>query len=344
MPKNLFSKKSTTALAATIVLLSTTMALAVPEGLPGAGARELHQSRISRAEAAVMVQKARGMQLKMTAENARQMHEMADLLEDKGNSKAAREICEMLVKSKFVQASDYCLLASIYVTKFGDDQLSKIARDYLAKAIKLDPKYGKAYALLAEIASQEGDLDKAIIYADKAMTCPHPTVLAYQIKAGALGNQKKYKEALVVVDQAIAMADYKPELHRNRGAILENLNRYEDALKSYRQANALNPTDWTYFQVVRVLQKLNKNAEALATLNQMSEHNPRDADIYRARAILKTKTGDTRGAVQDYDKAIELEPTAKTYKERAALHLKMGNVNLQRRDLADAEKLTQSPF
>jgi tetratricopeptide (TPR) repeat protein len=301
-------------------------------------------ARATRAQARQAVQKARAEQDRLTETSARQLHQVASGLADQDFSAEAREIGEILIKSRFATAQDYCLLATIYVTKFGDDQLSKIARGYLDKALKLDPKYGKAWALLAEIASQDGDLKQAIIYADKAIACPKPTVLAYQVKASALGNQKNYKEALINVDQAIKMAGYKPELHRNRGAILENLNRYNDAVVSYRQAIALNPTDWTYFQLVRCLQKLNKFDEAIATLNKMAEHNPRDSEIFRTRATLKVKKADVSGAIADYDKAIELEPTAKTYKDRAALHFKMGNTQLQKRDLAEAERLIQSPF
>jgi len=46
------------------------------------------------------------------------------------------------------------------------------------------------------------------------------------------------------------------------------------------------------------------------------------------------------GAIKDLDKTIELEPTAKIYRQRAQLHTLIGQKDRAARDLAEADKIS----
>jgi tetratricopeptide (TPR) repeat protein len=93
-----------------------------------------------------------------------------------------------------------------------------------------------------------------------------------------------------------------------------------------------------------MLEVLNKLPEALIEINKVIARNPRDGEAYRARAQLKVKNKDLAGAIRDYDTTIELEPTAKTLRDRANLHLQMGHKDLYKRDLEAAKKIMDSQF
>ncbi|WP_414530944.1 tetratricopeptide repeat protein, partial [Nodularia chucula] len=54
-----------------------------------------------------------------------------------------------------------------------------------------------------------------------------------------LGNLERYEEALKSFDQALTIKDDDPDLWNNRGAALGNLERYEEALHSFDKALAI---------------------------------------------------------------------------------------------------------
>ncbi|MBP9094144.1 hypothetical protein KBI23_24215 [bacterium] len=256
----------------------------------------------------------------------------------------ARTIAQILSKTKYANADCYCVLATTYADVLGDEDPTKPAEKYLMHALKLDPKHSKAFAILADYANQEGRFSDALAYCDKATACPNIDIMVYQCKASALANLNRLPEALAAINRSIEYVHNRAELHRIKGSILENMHRYSEALESFRQADRIEPNEWNNYQIVHVLEIQNKLPEALTEISKVIAHNPKDGEAYRTRAQLKIKSKDLCGALKDYDTTIELEPTAKTLKDRANLHLQMGHKDLYMRDSAAAKKLIDSPF
>ncbi|MFA7335459.1 MAG: tetratricopeptide repeat protein [Candidatus Obscuribacterales bacterium] len=294
--------------------------------------------------ASAAVRKARTLSSRMTAQQFIELLREADKLSYAKFKFEARTIAQILSKTKYVNADCYCVLATTYTDVLGDEDPTKPAEKYLKLALEIDPKYSKAYALLADYANQEGRFSDAVAYCNKATACPVIDPMVYQCKASALANLNRLPEALAAINRGIDCVHNRAELHRIKGSILENMHRHSEALESFRQADRIEPNEWNCYQIVHVLEIQNKLAEAITEISKVIANNPKDGEAYRTRAQLKIKSKDLSGALKDYDTTIELEPTAKTLKDRANLHLQMGHKELYMRDSVAAKKLIDSPF
>lgn len=321
------------------VLISTLYLILL--AVPSANSDNKYQNRKA---ATAAVEKARALGNKMSSQQFTELLGVADRLSDDNFKFEARALNQILCKTKHANALSYCRLASTYTVMLGDEDPTKPAEKYLKMALKLDPKFSPAYCQLAEIANQEGRFSEALKYCDQAIACPNIDVYAYQCKATSLANLSRLPEALATINTSLVYRPNKPELHRTKGSILEGLHRYKEALDSFCKASILEPNEWTSYQIVHMLEVLDKLPEALTEINKVIAHNPRDGEAYRTRAQLNVKNKDLAGAIRDYDTTIELEPTAKTLRDRANLHLQMGHKDLYKRDLDAAKKIMDSQY
>ncbi|CAN5504963.1 hypothetical protein BH11CYA1_BH11CYA1_17360 [soil metagenome] len=282
----------------------------------------------------------------MTAAKARHLEQTAHVLLGNSHAYEAREICQLVCQSKFATAESYSILASTFLTGFGDEGKAQLAKKYLEKALQLDAKSSSAYNILALLANEEGRFDDTIKYANLAIANPPIPIQAYQSKASALANLNRNSEALTVINKAQALDNpaTNPGILWVKGNILENLKSYKEAADCYEKSLKLYDTDWVYFRLVHCLEMQNKIAQAIAVTNKIIIRNSKDGEAYRTRALLKVKSQDLAGAVKDYDACLSLEPTAKTYRDRAQLHLKLGHKELFQRDQGEAQKIESRPF
>lgn len=279
----------------------------------------------------------------LNPQNATQLHLIAAELNRDNYVFESRDICQILCKSKFVTAENYVLLAATYMTVIGDEE-EKAVTYYLDKALSLNPKCSGAYYFKAKLAIQGGRFADALKLADKALAYPNNNSELLALKAEALESLNRPQEALQWLDAAIAKTPSEPSFYRIKGGILENQKRYNEAVANYRKSLKLCSIDWAVFRLAHCLESLNKCDEAINELTKLIAKNPKDGEAFRTRAMLKIKVKDLAGAIKDYDSCIALEPTAKTFKERAQLHLQSGHKDLYKRDLAEAQKLDASPF
>lgn len=306
---------------------------------PGTSIPALAQP-ISPREANKIVMQAKEMASNMTGEKANKMISMASYLNSKNYTYECREVCQMVCNSRFANGDHYALLASTYLSGLGDENKARPARQYLDKALHMSPKSGYVHSVVTLMAMEEGRFEDAIVAADKAMAGTHPVGHIYQLKASALANLGRDKEAVAVIEKApMDVVSKDPAYWRIRGNILENLKRYSDAAECYRKALVLGETDVINFRLVKCLELQNKFAEAISEITKVIAKNPKDGDAYRVRATLKVKNKDLAGAVKDYDSCLALEPTVKSYKDRANLHAQMGHKDQAQKDLNEAKKL-----
>lgn len=309
-------------------------------GIPAASLAKTYTAQTASNE----VIKARLACRNLTAEKATKLRDIAQDLHYDDFIYESRAICQMLAQSKFAQAADYVQMARTYKSFLDDDEKSKPAMQCLKKAMQMDPDFGETYTLLGKMDNEDGRYKEALEMANKAVSCRSPDYSAYDTKATALANLNRHPEALQAIDLSIKYTPDSAESYRIKGSILENMRLYGPAVDAYRKAWQIKHTDWNVFRITRCLDMQNKFAEAIEELSQQIKRNPKDGEAYRERAMLKIKTKDLPGAIKDFDTCIALEPTAKTYRDRAKLHLQMGHKDLSSRDLAEAAKMESSPF
>lgn len=276
----------------------------------------------------------------MTAENAKYLMDMAFQMKAKKQIFECREVCQIVCRSKFASAESYALLANTFLGGLGDEGKGRPVQQYLDKALKLNPKSAYANTVVALVAMEEGRFEDAIKLSDKAMQCPNPLGHSFQLKASALANLGRDREALEVLDKTPpALQVHEPAYYRIRGNVLENLKRYNEAADAYRKALSMGERDLIKFRLVHSLELAGNLPEAIKEIDKVIAHNPKDGEAYRTRAMLKIKSKDLAGAVKDYDQCLIMEPTAKTYRQRAELHKRLGHNDLAAKDLAEAQKI-----
>ena len=293
--------------------------------------------------------RARELRGNMTAKDAKDLYNAANRLYKQGKAPEAREILTIICNTRYVNCNTLCSLADNCIDQLGETDASRPAEKYLNQAVKLDPQCSRAWTTLADLSFKNSDISKALKYSDKSITVSLPKAphhLAYMVRATILAQAKRYDEALDCVNKAEKPAGYRAELYRIKGGILENLKRYDEAAASYRRAvsKTNQNKDWMTFQIVRCLEKQNLNKEAIGELGELIKTNPSDAEAYRVRSSIKVRVNDLNGAISDLSKVIELEPTTKSYFERAKLYERTGRKDLAKKDIQAAEKLKASPF
>ena len=140
---------------------------------------------------------------------------------------------------------------------------------------------GRQYSIqeAAERANQslnEGHLQTAIDIDDLVVAKDPSYVQVYNNRGGALHTLKRYEDALVSFEQAIAIRSDYALLHYNRGHVLQALKRYDDALASYDKAIILNPDYAAAYQTKGVMLMNNgRMAEAENMFRKAFELNPK---------------------------------------------------------------------
>ena len=144
---------------------------------------------------------------------------------------------------------------------------------------------------------------------DKAIALKPDYPEAYSNRGLVLQELRRLDEALASYDKAIALKPDYPEAYSNRGLVLQELRRLDEALASYDKAIALKP-DYpeAYSNRGNVLQELRRLDEALASHDRAIALKPDYAQAYSNRGLVLQELRRLDEALASYDKAIALKP------------------------------------
>lgn len=128
-----------------------------------------------------------------------------------------------------------------------------------------------------------------------------------------LYRQEQYSEAETVLRRFLAE---NPENVRGQaylGLVLLELERWDEAEAQLTRARQTAPMESTLAEIgiglARVALKRGDTDRAIDHLNQAARLAPEDPDVYHYRGIARTSRGDYPAALQDLEKAIELDPS-----------------------------------
>jgi predicted O-linked N-acetylglucosamine transferase (SPINDLY family) len=161
--------------------------------------------------------------------------------------------------------------------------------------------------------------------------------IAHYERGNLLKDGGRYEEALASYDRAIALDPDYAYAFCNRGVVLERLDRWDAACESYDRAVALAPDDpLAHYNRGTVLRVLGRFEEALASYARAIALAPGYADCHCNQGILLTELKRWDAALASLDRAIALKPGF------AAAHLHRGKLfaELQQdeRAVADFER------
>jgi tetratricopeptide (TPR) repeat protein len=130
-----------------------------------------------------------------------------------------------------------------------------------------------------------------------------------------------YKNALIQLNKAIELNPSNANAFYDRALVKEKLNYYEDAVQDLDKAIKLKPSSIDYyFARIRANYSLGNHAGIIDDCNKITSFDTTaetQAIVYNYRGLVKNQLKNYKGALQDLDRAVELNPSlAVTYNNR----------------------------
>ncbi|MEQ9427067.1 MAG: tetratricopeptide repeat protein [Cyclobacteriaceae bacterium] len=140
---------------------------------------------------------------------------------------------------------------------------------------------------------------------------------------------RKYETALKDFNKAITLNATDPNFYVNRGLVREEKREVELAKLDYQKALDIDPgNNLATYNLLR----LSDGGESESVYSDLIEENPEFAEPYAQRGLSRYNSGDYRGALEDYNKAISIN------NQDHELFLNRGMIKEKLRDLAGAFK------
>ena len=163
-------------------------------------------------------------------------------LEDADRGRAERE------RPANMSAYDYLLLGLEQFNRFGWERIAE-ARRLAQKAVDLDPRYGRAHALIAAThlwelpveSSKEGALDDALSCAETAVALDDEDSWAHAMLSLALFECRQDQDAEIQARRAVALNPNDADAAAILGVILVYFGRVDEGRDWIAKAMRLNP-------------------------------------------------------------------------------------------------------
>lgn len=169
--------------------------------------------------------------------------------------------------------------------------------------------------------------------------------VAYNNRGIILANQKRIDEAMSDYNKAIQLEPKFPRALNNRGVLLKGQKKYEEALSDFNKAIELDPTYSSPYNNRGVIYKIqNKLDEAVLDFNKAIELKSTYTEAYFNRGNTRKMKSNYDGAVSDYEKAIELRPNyAEAYYNKGLSEYDSGKKDVGCKDMQHSASLGYQP-
>ncbi len=214
----------------------------------------------------------------------------------------------------------------------------------LKEAVKHDPQLVEAYLLLARMNMTPGGDKSEIQYATgKAIELlkddPVEKSAALVLRALTYDideDEKRLKD----LDEAVAADPKNMEALQARAAMRMKDENVEGAIKDLQAILLEDPTNLAVAETaVRQLVELNRVEDALSLVSNTLKANPNEG-MYRMRAILYRMEGEEDKALEDLNKALDMQPRdPMSLLQRAEIALGRQDIAGAKRDLRSASRL-----
>ena len=146
-------------------------------------------------------------------------------------------------------------------------------------------------------------------------------------------SQGNFQAAADIFKLILTLIPNSPELHNNRGAMLQQLQRPAEALACYDRAIALKP-DYAnaHFNRGYTLEKMQRSGEALASYDRTIALKPDHANAYNNRGVIQQALRRYDDAIASYRAALTIRP------DYAEAHNNLGIALLNKGSIPDAEQ------
>lgn len=119
---------------------------------------------------------------------------------------------------------------------------------------------------------------------------------------------KNYKKAFVYIDSALKLDPREPHYYVNRGIIKEHVMDTAGAIADYQSALRIDPSDGSAIHNMAVIKRSRgEQTESERLLDDAITQSPSLPYPYAARAYYRLNHKNFRGALDDYDKVLQID-------------------------------------
>ncbi|XP_042323570.1 protein O-mannosyl-transferase TMTC1 isoform X4 [Sceloporus undulatus] len=242
--------------------------------------------------------------LQLNPQHNRALFNLGNLLKTQGKKEEAVLLLRDSIQYGPEFADAYSSLASLLADQ---DQLKEAEEVYQA-GIENCPESSDLHNNYGVFLVDTGSPETAVSHYQKAIQLS-PSHHVAMVNLGrlyrSLGQNKEaetwYKRALKVTRKA--------EILTPLGALYYNTGRYEDALKVYREAAALQPSNKdTRLALAQVLAMMGQTKEAEQMTNHIVTEEAECLECYRLLSAIYSKQENYNKALEAIDKALQLKP------------------------------------
>ncbi len=206
------------------------------------------------------------------------------------------------------------------------DAVKAFDRSIALKPTSIAGNYGKGLALLTDSKYLPAlkSFDRAIELVpaiERASFYYH-----WKYRAVSLYLLNRYPEALASISQAISLEPQDPIILNVKAELLSLLKRYPEALGIYDNIIKKEPRAWAYVNRGTVKYQSGDKKGAIDDYDKAIQLNPQYTGAYVDRGLAKSDLGDNNGAMSDYERAIAIDPQfAEAYVSRGIAKAESGN-------------------
>jgi tetratricopeptide (TPR) repeat protein len=219
------------------------------------------------------------------------------------------EVPRIRMLKKLIQANpkDGWLYADRAHTFHISKQYKKSLADY-RKAISLGYNNHWILERVGEVLSNLGEFREAIESLLAAEKKDQECASCFLIKAETYNLMGEYSEALSAIDAAIFRAPQHHRLHRKKGEILFNQEKYIESLDCLGEAVDLSPSCFVcLFRKARFNHELGNLSTALSDYDKLLEIRPDESSILIDKGSIYQEMGQFSRALEAFNLAVETE-------------------------------------
>jgi tetratricopeptide (TPR) repeat protein len=178
------------------------------------------------------------------------------------------------------------------------------------EAIRLDPKYARAYMKRAEAHLLKNEFDRAVADATEAINLDPQLALAYYQRGEAYRLKGDYDKAIADATEAIRLDPKRAWAYFNRGEAFRLKRDYDKAIADATTAIQQDPTYlWAYFNRGEAYRLKNEYDRAITDYSEVIRLSPKHVRAYRGRSMAYENKGERAMAEADVAEANRLEST-----------------------------------